>query len=67
MGIFDKVKDVLGGHEDKVDAAVDKAGDIVDERTESKYADQVDQIQDVVKDRLGNMTGDQPEQPDQPA
>jgi uncharacterized protein YjbJ (UPF0337 family) len=63
MGIFDKVKDALGGHQDKVDAAVDKAGDIVDERTESKYADQVDQIQDVVKDRLGNMTDDQPEEP----
>jgi ArsR family metal-binding transcriptional regulator len=63
MGIFDKAKDILSGHEDKIDAAIEKAGDVVDERTESKYVEQVDQGQEMVPDKLRDMTGDQPEQP----
>jgi hypothetical protein len=65
MGIFDKAKDAMGGQPDKVDAGVEKAGDMVDERTDSKYAEQVDQGQDMAKDKLGDMTGEQ--QPEQPA
>jgi hypothetical protein len=63
MGIFDKAKDALSGQADKIDAGVEKAGDMVDERTESKYAEQVDQGQEMARDKLRDMTGDQPEQP----
>ena len=63
MGIFDKAKDALSGQDDKIDAGVDKAGDMVDEKTEGKYAEQVDQGQEMAKDKLGDVTGDQPEQP----
>jgi MT0933-like antitoxin protein len=63
MGIFDKAKDAMSGQQDKVDAGVEKAGDMVDERTESKYAEQVDQGQEMAKDKLGGLTDDQPEQP----
>ena len=63
MGIFDKAKDAMSGQQDKVDAGVEKAGDMVDERTEGKYAEQVDQGQEMAKDRMGDLTGDQPEQP----
>jgi MT0933-like antitoxin protein len=63
MGIFDKAKDAMSGQQDKVDAGVEKAGDMVDERTESKYAEQVDQGQEMAKDKLGGPTDDQPEQP----
>jgi MT0933-like antitoxin protein len=63
MGIFDKAKDALSGQRDKIDAGVEKAGDILDERTGSKYAEQVDQGQEMARDRLRDMTGDQPEQP----
>jgi MT0933-like antitoxin protein len=63
MGIFDKAKDAMSGQQDKVDAGVEKAGDMVDERTDSKYAEQVDQGQDMAKEKLGDMSGDQPEQP----
>jgi len=63
MGIFDKAKDALSGQGEQVDAGVDKAGDFVDEKTEAKYGEQVDKGQDMAKDRLGKMTGDQPEQP----
>ena len=41
MGIFDKAKDAMSGQQDKVDAGVERAGDMVDDRTESKYAEQV--------------------------
>jgi hypothetical protein len=63
MGIFDKAKDALSGQEDKVDAGIEKAGDMVDDRTEGKYAEQVDQGQQMGRDKLRDMTRDQPEQP----
>ena len=53
MGIFDKAKEALGEHSDKVDGAVDKAGDVVDERTGDKYVGQVDKGQELAKDKLG--------------
>jgi hypothetical protein len=61
MGIFDKAKDALSGQQDKIDAGVEKAGDMLDERT--KYAEQVDQGQEMARDRLRDLTGDQPEPP----
>ena len=66
MGIFDKAKDAMSRQQDKVDAGVERAGDMVDDRTESKYAGQVDQGQEMAKDKLRDFTSDQPEQPQQP-
>ena len=63
MGIFDKAKDALSGQQDKVDAGVEQAGDMVDEKTEGKYAEQVDKGQDMAKDQLADMNADEPEQP----
>jgi MT0933-like antitoxin protein len=63
MGIFDKAKDALSGHSEQVAAAIDKAGDFVDEKTEGKYAEQVDKGQDMAKDKLADMNADEPEQP----
>ena len=63
MGIFDKAKDALSEHSEQVAAAVDKAGDFVDDKTEGKYAEQVDKGQDMAKDKLADMNADEPEQP----
>ena len=63
MGIFDKAKDAMGEHGEQVDAGIEKAGDFVDERTDSKYVDQVDQGQEVAKEKLRKGSADQPEQP----
>jgi hypothetical protein len=63
MGIFDKAKDALSGHSEQVAAAIDKAGDFVDEKTEGKYAEQVDKGQDMARDKLADMNADEPEQP----
>jgi hypothetical protein len=63
MGIFDRAKDALSGHEDKVDAGIEKAGDMVDEKTESRYDEQVDQGQEMAKEKSRDLTTDQPERP----
>ena len=52
-GLADKAKDLAGGHQDKVNEGIDKAGDAVDDKTGNKFEGQVDQGQDAVRDRLG--------------
>lgn len=49
MSIVDKVKEMLGQHSDKVQQGIDKAGDMVDQKTGGKYADKVDMAQDKAK------------------
>jgi MT0933-like antitoxin protein len=61
MGIFDRAKDAPSGQQGKVDEGVEKAGDILDDKTEGKYAEQVDQGQEIAKDKLSDLTSDQPE------
>ncbi len=53
MGLSDKISNAVAGHEDAVKAGIDKVGDIVDEKTGSKYAGQVDQVQDFLKGKVG--------------
>ena len=52
MGLLDKVKGLLGGNADKVKEGVEKAGDMIDEKTDGKYADQVDMAQDKVEELI---------------
>lgn len=52
MGFLDKAKDALSKNADKVNSAIDKAGDIVDDKTDGKYADTVDKVQDAAKKTL---------------
>jgi uncharacterized protein YjbJ (UPF0337 family) len=49
MGFLDKVKSLISQNTDKVDTAIDKVGDIVDDKTKGKYASQVDKVQDAAK------------------
>jgi hypothetical protein len=53
MSIIDKVKNFLSQHETQVDQAIDKAGDIADQRTGGKYSDQIDKAQDQAKKMTG--------------
>ncbi len=43
MGFLDKIKNLASKNADKVETAIDKAGDIVDQKTQGKYASQVEQ------------------------
>ena len=49
MGFLDKVKSLVSKNADKVDMAIDKAGDIVDQKTQGKYRSQVDKVRDAAK------------------
>lgn len=62
MGFLDKVKDLLSKNADKVDTAIDKAGDIVDQKTQGKYSQHVDKAQDAAKDAIRK---DDPQAPQQ--
>ena len=60
MGIFDKAKDLLGQHGDKVEGAVDKVADMVDEKTGGKYSDQIDKGAEAAKGLVGDEGDQQP-------
>jgi antitoxin protein of toxin-antitoxin system len=49
MGFLDKVKGLVSKNADKVDMAIDKAAEIVDQKTQGKYASQVDKVQEAAK------------------
>jgi MT0933-like antitoxin protein len=61
MGFLDKVKDLVSKNKGAVDTAIDKAGDIVDSKTQGKYAQHVDKVQDAAKNAV-DQTDDQPPQ-----
>ena len=54
---MDRVKGMLSGHKDQANSAVDKGGDMIDDRTGGKYADKVDTGQEKAKDII---SGDEP-------
>ncbi|MCX5416286.1 MULTISPECIES: antitoxin [unclassified Streptomyces] len=54
MSALDKIKKMLKGHEDQAGKGVDKAGDMVDDRTQGKYSKHVDTGQDKLKQQLGS-------------
>ena len=63
MGIFDKAKDALSDHSEHVDKGIDRIGDLVDDKTGGKYADKVDQGQDVAGDKVRDYLAKDRENP----
>ncbi|MEU2999239.1 antitoxin [Streptomyces sp. NPDC006995] len=53
MSAMDKIKKMFKGHEDQAGKGIDRAGDMVDDRTQGKYKDHVDTAQDKLKQQLG--------------
>jgi hypothetical protein len=58
MGLLDKIKGMLGQHEDQAKGAVEKTGDAVDDKTGGKYSSQVDTAQ-AKADEFIDKTNDQ--------
>jgi hypothetical protein len=52
-GLIEKGKTLAAEHPDKVNEAIDKAGDLADDKTGGKFADKVDSAQDAAKKGLG--------------
>ena len=56
MGFLDKLKDLASKNKGAVDTAIEKAGDIVDSKTQGKYASTVDKVQDAAKNAVDKGT-----------
>jgi len=52
MGFLDKLKDLASKNKGADDSAIDKAGDIVDQKTQGKYSSTVDKVQDAAKNAV---------------
>jgi hypothetical protein len=53
MGFLDDAKKFIDEHDDQVDQAIEKAGDLVDDKTDGKFADKVDKVQDIAEEKTG--------------
>lgn len=65
MGLFDKLrkgKDQAAGlakqHEDKIDSGIDKAADVIDDKTGGKHTDKIDEGAEKAKDAIDKLTDD---------
>lgn len=60
MGFLDKAKEFAGKNPDKVDSAVEKAGDMFDEKTGGQHAQHTDMVQEKAGDFLTGGAGEAP-------
>ena len=60
MGLFDKAKDLAQDHADKLDGVIDKAAEVVDEKTGGKHSDKIDKAADAARKALDDQGGDEP-------
>jgi MT0933-like antitoxin protein len=59
MGFLDKVKNLVSKNQGAVNTAIDKAGDMVDKKTQGKYTQHVDKAQEAARKAV-DKTDDQP-------
>lgn len=58
MGLMDKIKGLLGQHEDKVHDGIDKAADVANDKTGGDHADKIDAAADKAKDVVTDLADD---------
>ena len=58
MGMLDKIKGLVGGNADKVKDGLDKAADMIDDKTGGKYEDQIDTATEKIGDMLDDVDAD---------
>jgi hypothetical protein len=51
----DKVEDVAEEHGDKISAGLEKAGDLIDDRTGNKHSDKIDTAVDKAQEYVGKL------------
>ena len=59
MGLFDTVKKLAEDHGDKLEGAVDKVAEVVDDKTGGKYTEQIESGADAAKGFLGGEEGEE--------
>ena len=50
MGFLDKVTDAVSEHADQAEGVIDKAADLIDDKTGNKHSDQIDSAAEKAKD-----------------
>ena len=60
MGIFDKAKDLLNEHNDKVDQGIVKAAEVIDQKTGGQHTEQINQGAEQAKRAMDNQGGQPP-------
>jgi MT0933-like antitoxin protein len=59
MGLMDTIKGWFSGNRDTAKGGIDKAGDVVDDKTGSTFVGQVDKGQDGARDAVDKIGGDE--------
>jgi hypothetical protein len=55
--IKDKVTGLVGENEEKIDSAIDKTGEFVDDKTKHKYTEKIDRAQEAAKSAVSKVAG----------
>ena len=55
MGLLDKAKDLVSGNKDQVKDGIDKAADLVDEKTKNQHSDTIDGVAEKAKDAVDKL------------
>jgi MT0933-like antitoxin protein len=59
--VGDKVKGMITEHHEKIDNAVDKAGDFIDDKTKGRFSDKIGKATDAAHNAVTKLSGnDQP-------
>ena len=53
MDFVEQIKEAVSDHADQIKEGVDMVGDFIDEKTDGKFAAQVDQARAFISDQLG--------------
>jgi len=62
MGFLDKIKGLLGKHEDKIEDGLDTAADKAKDLVPDEHDDKVDMAADKAKDLVDSLDGDDEEE-----
>lgn len=57
MGIFDKAKDLANEHNEQVDQGIDKAAEIIDQKTGGEHTEQIREGAQQAKDAIDDVSG----------
>jgi len=58
MGFMDKLKGLAKGRGEQIDKDIDKAADVVDERTGGKHTDKIDKVAEKAKGLADKLDDD---------
>ena len=55
MGLLDNLKGALKGNADKVKDGLDKAGDMIDDKTGGQYTDKIEMAEEKISDVIDDL------------